>query len=349
MTGRKITPTGILAAPAGLPEDQWLALRRTGLGGSDIPAALGMNPYQSPYELYLGKRGKLPDIPVSDRLERAARWGHLHEPLIAAEFTRRTGLRTRRVGMIRHAGEPWRMATLDRQVLGCPLGGCLLEIKNRSAWKTTQWGESGDPAGVPDAEALQTHWYMSVTGYRHAHVAVLLNGNDDRYYTVCEDPVLAADILAMARQFWQRVTDGNPPPIGGGESVPALLNALWPATIDSQVVLAPGQADDLLAQRHEFAGQVKRYEALLARRDNELKMLLGDAETAIRDGEPLFTWKRNGPFARTRFTRDHPDLAVKYTRTTEVLDTDALAAGHPDLYRAYRSRILRIHQGADSE
>ena len=120
MSGRKVTPTGILVATSDLPEDEWLALRRTGIGASDIAALLGMNRYTSPYELYLEKRGELPDIPRGDFLERAARWGHLHEPLLAAEFSRTSDVRTRRVGLIRHESEPWQLVNLDRQVAGLP-------------------------------------------------------------------------------------------------------------------------------------------------------------------------------------------------------------------------------------
>ena len=138
-------------------------------------------------------------MPRSEFLDRAAMWGHLHEPLIAARFAETHGVKTRRVGLIRHESEPWRLANLDRQVAGCPDGPCLLEIKNRSAWKAADWGPSGDPEGVPDSEALQTHWYLSVTGYRHAHVGVLINGNDDRYYRVEADDELAGDVTSMAR------------------------------------------------------------------------------------------------------------------------------------------------------
>lgn len=31
---------------------QWLADRRTGIGGSDISASLGINPWRSPLDLY---------------------------------------------------------------------------------------------------------------------------------------------------------------------------------------------------------------------------------------------------------------------------------------------------------
>ncbi len=32
--------------------EEWLKLRREGLGASDIPAVLGISPYKTPYQLW---------------------------------------------------------------------------------------------------------------------------------------------------------------------------------------------------------------------------------------------------------------------------------------------------------
>jgi putative phage-type endonuclease len=345
MTARKVTPTGVLVAASDLPREEWLALRRTGIGGSDIGALLGMNRYTSPYELYLDKRGELPEMPRSEFLDRAATWGHLHEPLIAQRFADLHDLKTRRVGLIRHESEPWMLANLDRQVAGCPDGPCALEIKNRSAYKAADWGPSGDPEGVPDTEALQTHWYMAVTGYRHMHVGVLINGNDDRYYRVDADEQIAADVTGMARSFYQRVLDGNPPPVDGSQAVTDLLATLWPGRADAAKVIDPTDAAPLLAERERLAAEAKALTERAAEVGNLLAMLLGEAEEAVWDGETLFTRKQNGVFAPKRFTQAHPDLAEKYTHLVPAIDTKALAADHPDIYRAFRARVIRIPGG----
>lgn len=343
MTGRKITPTGILAAPADLPEAEWLALRTTGLGGSDIAALIGLSKYTSPFELYLEKRGELPDLPRSEGLERAAQWGHLLEPLIAERFARLHKVTVRRAGLIRHEGEPWRLANLDRQVAGCPDGPCLLEIKNRSAWKASEWGESGDPKGVPDAEALQTHWYMGVTGYRHAHVGVLINGNDDRYYRVEYDRDIDGDVTAMARSFWQRILDGNPPPVDGSEAVTELLSVLWTGREKAEKVIDRAEVDPVRAEIERLQVEEKALGARIAGLKNALAVKLGDAEEAVWDGETLFSRRQNGAFSAKRFAEAHPDLAEKYTHLVPAIDTKALAADKPELYRAFRARILRFH------
>jgi len=341
--GQKVTPTAILLATAGQPEDEWLELRRTGIGGSDVAALLGMDPYTSPAEVYLRKRGELPDFPDSPALARAARWGHLHEDLIAAEFARATGLRTRRIGLICHQAEPWRLASLDRQVLGCPDGPCGLEIKNRSAWKASEWGPSGDPDGVPDREALQTHWYLGVTGFGHFHVGVLINGNDDRYYRLEADQALAKEVTAIAAEFWQRVLDGTPPPLDGSDATAGLLDRLWQGDAGSEQVVDPVVARPLLSERDALAEQIAELAERRARCENQLKALLRDKEVAVADGEVLYTWRQNSTFRQRQFAEEQPELAARYTHLTEVpkLDTRALAADKPETYRAYRARQFR--------
>jgi predicted phage-related endonuclease len=66
----------------------WLERRRQTLGASDAAAALGLSPYCSPLQLYLRKIGSLPEQEETE----AMRWGTLLEPLLAREYTRRTGL-----------------------------------------------------------------------------------------------------------------------------------------------------------------------------------------------------------------------------------------------------------------
>lgn len=340
--GQRVTPTGVLAAPTGIPEDEWLALRRTGIGGSDVGSILGLNRYGTPWKVYLEKRSELPMLPRSERLGRAAMWGHLHEEHLAQIFCEQTGFRTQRIGLIRHAEHPWRLANLDRKVLGCPDGPCFLEEKTRSQFKEKDWGESGDPAGIPDTEALQTYWYMGVNGYSHGHVAVLIGGNDDRYYRLERDEDLIADVIAICTEFWQRVLDGNPPPVEDSEAETELLEYMWRATEDAAVELDPGAAVALRGRLEDLQRQAKDTEAGITLAKNEIRAMLGDHEIGLVDGRPVMTWKRNGTFSAKRFREECPELAEKYTRLVEELDMEALKAGDPAVYRQYRSRALRL-------
>src|SRR5215469_14323159 len=95
---------------AGTPEE-----RRTGIGGSDAAAALGLSPWQTPYDLWEQKTGRAPPIEQTEPML----WGHLLEDIVRREYARRTGLEARPVAeMIRHPHRSWMFAHLDGEVLG---------------------------------------------------------------------------------------------------------------------------------------------------------------------------------------------------------------------------------------
>ena len=50
-----------------LTEDEWLAYRRKGIGGSDVASALGMSPYRTKRELYYDKIGVDPVEQTDDK------------------------------------------------------------------------------------------------------------------------------------------------------------------------------------------------------------------------------------------------------------------------------------------
>jgi len=88
-----------------LSRDDWLAVRRTGIGGSDAAAAVGLNPYMSARELWLDKTGRAEGMPRPDPNDTTSPtyWGTLLEPIVAASYTKLTGNRVRRVhAVLRH-------------------------------------------------------------------------------------------------------------------------------------------------------------------------------------------------------------------------------------------------------
>ncbi|WP_164543639.1 YqaJ viral recombinase family protein [Streptomyces mobaraensis] len=335
-----VTPSGVVVAPAGLDREQWLAARRTGIGGSDIAAALGMSRYASPLALYLDKTGELGDVSRSPELEEAAFWGHRHEPTIAGVFAERTGLGVvEGPGMLAHVERRWMLANVDRFVIepGESAPSSLLEIKTRSAVQLDEW-----LLGVPDGPALQTHWYLAVTGYPHAHVAALLGGNRLVIHRVQRDEQLIEHLVALVGEFWQRVLDRTPPPVDGSEATEDLLGHLYKVKPDVVTVADPAEVLPLLERRRELTARERRTADELREIDNRLKAVAGEAEVVKVQGRVAFTWKQNGPLAEKRFVAAHPELAAQYTHSVDALDTKRLAAEHPDEFRAHRARRLVV-------
>jgi len=66
-----------------LPREEWLEVRKQGIGSSDAAAAVGLNPYKSQLELWLEKTGRDTGLPKTDPddEESAMYWGNVLEPM----------------------------------------------------------------------------------------------------------------------------------------------------------------------------------------------------------------------------------------------------------------------------
>ncbi len=78
----------VFASTADMSRDEWLLERRKGIGGSDASVILGINKWQTPFELWLDKTGQ---VPVSESGSEAAYFGSLLEDIVAKEFEIRSG------------------------------------------------------------------------------------------------------------------------------------------------------------------------------------------------------------------------------------------------------------------
>lgn len=340
-----VFPSGatVILAPDAL-ESEWHAIRKLGIGGSDIPTLLGMDKYISPLELYYAKRGELPDLPRSAELEEAAEWGHELEDVVARRWARRCGASVvRGPGTLQHPEAPWMLGNVDRLFVAPQqdrdvVETGVLEVKTRSEYQLRAWQDD-----VPDAPALQAHWYLAVTGFDVAYVAALIGGNKLRWHRIERDEDLLGDLIEAAAEFWQRVETGNPPPVDGTPATKNLLNHLYQVDPDKSVELERADVAPLLAVRDEALADLASAEQRIDDAENQMRALIGDAELATVDGLTVATWKANGTFASKRFAKAHPELAETY-RTKTVMDTKRLAAERPDLYAAFRPRVLRIKE-----
>ena len=104
-----------LVSTQGMSREQWLAVRRGGIGSSDAAVAVGLSPYTSPLALWLQKTARKPDEDLS-RCD-AVFWGSTLEAIIANVYASRTGNKVRRVNaVLQHADYPFMLANLDRAV-----------------------------------------------------------------------------------------------------------------------------------------------------------------------------------------------------------------------------------------
>ena len=65
-SARKKRPALRLVSTKELPREDWLQIRKQGIGSSDAAAAVGLNPYKSQLELWLEKTDRDAGLPKVD-------------------------------------------------------------------------------------------------------------------------------------------------------------------------------------------------------------------------------------------------------------------------------------------
>ncbi|MEF8759179.1 MAG: YqaJ viral recombinase family protein [Candidatus Accumulibacter sp. UW25] len=297
-----------------LPREDWLAARKYGIGSSDAAAAVGLNPYQSPLELWMQKTGRDEALPKPDPNDEESPlyWGNLLEPIVAAHYTKRTGNKVRRINAILqhpHADKHWMLANIDREVIGAP-DVQILECKTAGINGARLWKD-----GVPEYVQVQVHHQLAVTGKQAADVAVLVGGQHLEIHRIERDEVLIQNLIQLEREFWKYVETDTAPPADGSESAELALRCLYPqdagSTIDfRQDPTLSATFADLVALREQLAEQEK----LEARLKQGLQQAMGNASRAVFESGEV-TWKK--------------------AKDSQVLDVAKLLKEQPDLLQRF--------------
>jgi putative phage-type endonuclease len=111
-----------LVSTKSMSRDDWLRIRRNGIGASDADAAIGLSPYQSPLELWMVETGQDATLPKPDPDDQGSPvyWGNVLEPIVAEHYSKRTGRKVRRVNSVLQHPDPnkaWMLANLDYAVV----------------------------------------------------------------------------------------------------------------------------------------------------------------------------------------------------------------------------------------
>lgn len=263
--------------------DKWLRTRDMGIGGSDAAVIMGLNPYKSPYQLWMEKTGQAapPDLSGNPYIY----WGTKNEANIADWFQEETGKKVRKLGTLQNRTYPFMLANVDRQVLGENAG---LEIKTAGVRHYKEW--KGDE--IPDAYYCQCLHYMAVTGSDYWYIAVLLGGNESMWKRIDRNEEDVQTLISHEREFWSLVQTNTAPPVDGTESCAKALADRYHGE-DKTIVLPDDAAqiiDDLRGDK-EILEQLK---AQITLRENQLKDMLGEAEIGTV-GDYRVTWKTTNP------------------------------------------------------
>lgn len=287
---------------------EWLNERRSGIGGSDAAAVLGLSKWKTPLQVYLDKRGEAAETPDNESML----WGRALEPVIRQQYAERTG---RAVlvpdGILRHPSHSFMLANLD----GMTEDRRVVEIK--TARVAQGWGEPGSDE-VPQDYLLQVQHYMAVTGFDVADVAVLIGGSDFRLYEVPADRELQELLIDAEASFWRNVEQGIPPePVSYADMQTRFGRASREGTVEAE-----SDPDVLVAvaKLRAIRETMKTMEADEEAQQAVIMKALGENDTLTIAGQPAVTWKAAKPsqrFDSNAFKAVYPALYAEFLKTGE--------------------------------
>lgn len=303
-----------LANTKELNYQQWLQVRKQGIGSSDAATACGLNPYMSMLELWMIKTGRVQQNIQDESSDHAPLyWGKQLEPLVAEFYSMQTNNKVRRVNAVLQHPDPdkaFMLANLDYAVVGSDEVQ-ILECKTAGEYGAKLWRD-----GVPLYVLCQVQHQLAVTGKQAAHICVLLCGHETKIYKVTRNEQLIEQIISAERTFWACVENDIPPAVDASESAAQALQQLYPQhqplTVEdfSQLQSANQLFDQLIEERNQIEQHQNNFDEL----KHQIQALMKDAERATFATGSV-TWKK--------------------AKDSVSLDSKALLKLHPELLEQF--------------
>ncbi|MCL5767060.1 lambda-exonuclease family protein [Acinetobacter sp. ANC5681] len=293
---------------------QWLEVRKQGIGSSDAATACGLNPYMSMLELWMIKTGRMQQNIEDESAGYAPLyWGKQLEPLVAEYYSMHTNNKVRRVNaVLQHPDEDkhFMLANLDYAVVGNDEVQ-ILECKTVGEYGSKLWRD-----GVPLYVLCQVQHQLAVTGKQAAHICALICGHETKIFKVTRNETVIKYLINAERYFWECVENDIPPDVDASESAAKALQLLYPAHVPlsttdlSEDVAANQDFEQLLKQRH----LIEQHQASFDQLKHQIQAKMQDSERAtFKTGS--VTWKKS--------------------KDSTSLDSKALLQQHPEFLQQF--------------
>lgn len=294
------------------PKDraEWLEYRKDGIGSSEVATILGLNPWETQYQLWRRKKGL--DAPKDETFAMKA--GRYLEDAVSQFWADETG-RT----VIKSSAGDWLYKNTEK--------GFLQASPDRTFW-IPGMPKNNDNKGILeckttqmsiDADDLPKHWFcqvqyqLGVAELQQGSLAWLCSGREFGYKDIAFVPDFYGWMIEEIERFWVDNIIGNVEP--AATNVQDVL-LKYNRHTDGKVI----EVDDEIFKAYTKLKEVRKELAAVENQKDELeakiKMGFGDAEAISYGGATLATWKAakdSTRFDAKAFQAAHPDLAREFT------------------------------------
>ncbi len=314
-------PFEIIGDTRVMTREQWLEHRRSGIGGSDAGAVMGMSPWGSLLSVWADKRGLMPEKEQNEAME----YGKRMEPLlrewfreVLLETEQKEAIVSEQPFMLRSVQWPWAIADLDGSIYVSPKGpeinvgsfpGGGLELKTADRAMAKHWGEGE----LPDDYYCQVQHYMGCTGWLWFYVFCLL-GKKPLIRYVPRNDAFIADLMERERRLWEMIGSNEMPAPSGLDCDDDVLSVLYQGGGEDSVKVSQ-EIEEVMARHLALKESIDEWTEERKALGQRIKLAMGNAKRA--QGVCYHaTWSRfkKHPLDIDRLKREEPAIAAKYTR-----------------------------------
>ena len=303
------------------PQDrrEWLKQRGFGIGSSEVGTILGLNPWDTPYQLWRRKMGM--DAPKEENF--AMRAGHYLEDAVSKFYADATGKE-----IIKASAGDWLIVNNEREYLRVSpdrtfwIPGRTRSDKNKGILecKTTQMKIDKD--NVPMHWYSQLQYQLGVAELEQGALAWLIAGREFDFLEVEFDKEFFDYMVGEVDKFWIDNIKGGKEPISMNLDDVVLRN---PRHVLGKFVEADATIMQEIAEMRLLKEELAKLDARKKEIEDNIKMMIGDAEALVAPGstqakpQVLATWKNakdSTKFDEKLFAKENPDTYAKYQYTT---------------------------------
>lgn len=276
--------------------------RMTGIGGSEVPAILGLSKFSSPYKVWALKTGR--EQPFTGNKYTTA--GSILESAVVDFFARETNYRIIKASakqrVFVHPKVSYAIGMPDRFYFGNRVGRGILECK------TTQTPVDD----VPEAWFAQLQWYLGIVGLMYGGIAWLEHGLEFKHKEYEFDPDFFNFMLDEVSRFWNEhiLADVPPDPI----NVDDVLSR-YPRHAEGLAMEATPEMVAVHAELKELRERKKQLDDRETELTDAVKIAMRECERIETGTGTLFTWKASKDstvFDMDRFKSENAELHQKY-------------------------------------
>jgi putative phage-type endonuclease len=295
--------------------EEWLIEREKGIGSSEVGTILGINKWETPYQLWRRKVG----IDPPKESSFAMRAGHYLEDAVSQMWEYETGRE-----VIKSSAGDWLFVNSEHQHRRVS--------PDRTFWlpgatrNTRDWKQKGlleckttripiDPEDLPKTWFCQLQYQLGTSEMEQGALAWLVMGSEFDQRDFAFDPEFYGWMIEEVDRFWvDNIKGGKEPDPINAEDVAIKFFRHE----EGKVIAATETHLKAYEELKELKEKLKELDSRKAELEDTLKMGFGNAEMMEYAGRKLATWKApkdSVKFNEKAFKAEHPDLWKDFARS----------------------------------